>query len=67
MRSIRVKVGKEAEIELLLGRKKEWLGIGAVTISGEAMRNGEHPMTVRLRRVSRFGVCRSCRPLIAWQ
>ena len=48
-KSTTIKISRDVSVELLLGLKREWLGIGAVSIGGNSMRDGGEPMTVRLQ------------------
>lgn len=43
-----VSVGDRVRVALLLGRGKEWLGIGDVKVDGVALRDGSRPMVVRV-------------------
>ncbi len=42
------KVGKDVEIQNLLGGEGEWLGLGGVKLSGTALRNPSRPVTLRI-------------------
>ncbi|MHB9133842.1 MAG: alpha-amylase family protein [Armatimonadota bacterium] len=43
-----IKIGKDATLALRLGARKEWRGIGEITVHGVELRDGDHPMVVRL-------------------
>jgi len=47
MRSKTVRVG-DAAVEILLGPKSQWLGLGRVAVGDVPLRDGRHPMVVRV-------------------
>ena len=43
-----ITLGEHVRLTLLFGARKEWLGIGDIRVDGVALRDGRHPMVVRL-------------------
>lgn len=43
-----IRVGASTTLALRLGDHNEWLGIGEITVQGVALRDGKHPLVVRL-------------------
>jgi hypothetical protein len=43
-----IQIGTDVTLAFQVGPHKEWRGIGAITAKGVALRNGAHPMEIRL-------------------
>jgi len=43
-----IKIGAEATLALHLGTGNEWRGIGNIVVRGTPLRDGDHPIVVRL-------------------
>jgi len=48
MDHVEIRIGKDVVVSNLFGKDGGWLGLGSVTVQGEALRNTQRPITVSL-------------------